>query len=598
MTKQIKNIKIQNIDELKSYITDKTVIIIDFILLLLICGYINNVGLHNFDPFDLIIPLVLRFVITITLYKYDNSIKHQKIEDNENINKFLMIKIIAFMPYLYMIFTLTNEQFLHHLVDESVDFQKIKEFVYSVIVFQIIVFITVFMTVVIIIKNICNTLTKNKKNIIDDINKNLNIIFFISFSFFITSNSFNEIKNLLFGTNIDQDIILKIKELSLYLTIFLIFFVTYARTEDNEIFEYGKKLNTIIILSTIGIIVFHILENIQMNSINHGFIGYIMIIMILTILVINLVTSLNNSKKEKVCHILFKIFFISYICTKGLDIVPEFLVEILLVSLITTFGFLNTSFSKYDIILIKIMIRIVMIALIGELILNYIEELDYHENKSKYISSFGISLFIMGFIKAYEEKEKKEQKVKKNKKIFKSVITLFHFKKIHQSIKDDYVGERVIYKNFIKNIRLINMIYCCLLCGALYVGLNIIFYPISNLSPIITDFVGMYYYIFYVNTITVFILTTITNFWFLLILFITYYIANILFTRILFTNERIIIISPLILQYIDYSYSEISVKNINNKDYIIYYNDKILCLKDNIQKKYIKRKIKESLKQT
>lgn len=565
--KNVEQIIIKDSTGLKSYLIDNCIFFFDIILFILLCSYVKHVGINNISITEFIFPFLFRIIYSSAMYKLDNKI------ETATINKFIMHKLVAFLVYMLFMFSYkaTNNETLNNAIGAYI------------------IWFTLLISLIFVIKTIINEFRGIKKDKIDDINKYLNIIFLISFSFLLSSSNFNELINIIFNSSINAEIINQFKDFNLYLTIIFIFFITYARTENIMIFNYGRKINSTIVFATFIVVLLHIYNNIQNNSINYSFISYLMIVMITTIAVINIIIDYDASANKKIFYAGFKFFFITYTAGKGLGVISSFFMDFVLYAIVSIAGCKSAAINIGSLKLIRIMNAIVFLFLIFTILKNDLNNIE--GNKIEYLGLFAI-MAVSSMLPS-----RNYGHINEYKKIIKSLFKVFYFNYIHESIR--IKNETIKHKGYL-NVK--EKIISAILAVSIYIivvhyFIVVALYLIKQLISLISEkFIGFLTYVTDINEITspLLVLMGTLKFQFIFI-FILCTIAYFVM-RIFFTNERVLLLSSLNFQYVSYNYNELTIKYNNNKCYLYRDKNRLYYIRHDKIKKYLEKKIKESLK--
>lgn len=530
----------------KEIIRNNKTFILDVIFLWLIYLYLKQIGAENINFFNIISVMST----LIARFHYYNKI--HKIHKNLRLKVgYSLFNILLFTFYLSILLIKQND------VNNFFSTENINTLFY--------------MKVVAVLHMICFFFVYRESEIKKIFNGSLGLLFVMSFCYFIMTNNFSNLKELLFGVKSYDSIAEKVSDINIYIGIILLFFISYP-FKKSYLFDYGKKISTLLSLLVMVFIFEHIIKNIEKSTIDYELISYYTVILFMTILTINLITEEKLDNKTFYLNISFKILFIMYVIFSDYEIVPYRLLDIIMFLYMVLFVIKKKIFNK---IIMSSIILIIFLSLIYmELKLSNFD-LKLRSNYS------GILFVLVYFMGAYSEEKRKINYIR----FFKNIFYMCSFDKIYKEIriKNERLYRRIYYIDF--NIILIRIVFCFLvLMGGAFLIENIL-----EFADYITNKNDFFYYFMHINKATSFICNNIY-----LTMFCIFCASIALFFLncfVFITNKRIIYIHIIGLKYNSFDYDQLIL---NGKKCVFFGNFKILDLKnDDKLHNYLRNKIKK-----
>lgn len=555
-------IVINGFEEFRDKTIDNLVILFDVILFSLMYMYISTHEISNWSFFcDITIFLFVRIFYYVPFYYF----RFKNIPKEKIANYFMLPKLFCFSIYIYLMF---------------IEPIKLNDFIMNYIVFLSICTLLIYAI-------IYKTNKENSKFYL--LNKLLTVVFMMSFSFFLNSNEFEDIKSHLFGINTEDFKNTFNMNISLYISIIVLFIITIPYNSDELIEQHGKKINFIISLTTIIILTYYILLNIEERSIDFGIITFYLVMMLTTIISINLITFLNISKYSLIMTIIFKLLIIFYVINSSYQFIPNIVIAVALFFVFNFFIFKIPNLFNVKLTLFTITILAI------SFLYTVTKDTEFNKTIASLITVVGY-LITLSFIRT----DNKKKKIKSTK-IIKEIINLNLSDKVHKSLRKSYekVHKR---KNFLPHKR-IAVILILMLLGQIFLH----YYYYDFIQPTNAELdkqLGveqnpLMLYIIYENPISKSIIDVITSLTFKLIMSCLILFLGVISSVIYITKDRVIIVSIFGLKYYTYEYDELIIKNEGAKNKLYFESNYLFTIEEGNEKddvslyNYIKTRIDE-----
>lgn len=535
-------LKITNLDEAKFKFKSIITFVLDSFFMYLIYSYIEYIGAENFNIIAMV-SLLIGIMIRIVFYE----VLYNREKDSRSYI-WASINMAIFTFYIYILIIMNN----------------------FIMATNYIFLITIFFCLFIFIK-----IMKKREEKLKILNESMNLIFIMSFSCIIISNSFFDLKNFLFGITSYDSIENKVKSINIYLTLISFFLITHTFKEF--LLDFGKRLSIIVSFLFLILVIIHIYKNLITNTIDYNVLTYYIIILLTVLLIINL--TIEDSADIKI--IFFKLSFILYAINLKLKICPDVFFAFIIFILMTFIILKKKLINYFEIVPI---VLVVFFSFLYTEIVFYYKGIKSNNNYGGLLLS---TIYIIGL-----SSNKKNQDFQVLVIFLRDLIRVFSSNKVHKSvkIKNERVYKRINYFDFKK-------FFMVLLCGIislltmhflLQIILKKIIEILSNL-----DFIN---YIININILSKNLIIVLSNIWFQLFLIsILCLVLVYASSNIYITNKRIYLIFLADTSILSFSYENLNIQVIRNKVYICHEKRKLFRIKDKMRiYNYINLKIKKA----